>query len=266
MLDIKLDIKRVWFMVILAAVFMTASCSHFKTIAEGETMETVTQKYDYDRIAQILKVSAEEPYYDAYVDYMCYLKGQYPVRAALKEIREEKGCLEVRVWEHADYTMSAKWKSKDGKQECTYEWEWKNQDTENTVKELIEDACQRIQTEPDIDETSERTYAEASLQKMERSVKGNIYERTPNNFVKGVDLDLSEESLESLKEIAASVIFSESVTEAEGEVKYRIRLYDADGNLVLDFGIYENDQVWCQRKQIKNPDSLLVWLGQMTGR
>lgn len=229
-------------------------------------METVAQEYDYDRIAQVLKVSAEEPYYDAYVDYMCYLKEQYPTRAALKEIRQESGCLEVRVWEHADYMMSAKWKSKDGKQECAYEWEWKNQETKNTVENLIEDVQQKIQAESGIEEASERTYAETALQKMEQSVKGNIYERTPNNFVKGVNLDFSGESLESLKGITAAMVFSENSSEADGETKYRIRLYDTDGNLVLDFGIYDNDEVWCQRKQIKNPESLLVWLGQMTGR
>lgn len=266
MLKTKLNFKCVRFIVILTTVFMTVSCSHFKTIAEGETMETVAQEYDYDRIAQVLKVSAEEPYYDAYVDYMCYLKEQYPTRAFLKEIREESGCLEVRVWEHADYMMLAKWKSKEGKQECAYEWEWKNQETENTVKKLIEDAQQKLQAEPGIEEISERTYAEAALQKVERSVKGNIYERTPNNFVKGVNLDFSGESLESLKGIAAAMVFSENISEADGETKYRIRLYDTDGKLVQDFGIYNNDEVWCQRKQIKNPESLLVWLGQMTGR
>lgn len=115
-------------------------------------------------------------------------------------------------------------------------------------------------------EDSQRTYAETALQKIEQSVKGNVYERTPNNFVKGVNLDFSGKSLESLKVIVADMVFSENSTEEDGETKYRIRLYDTDGNLMLDFGIYDNDEVWCQRKQIKNPESLIMWLEQMKGR
>lgn len=251
----------------LAMMSLLVSCGGFSSAAEGESMETNSQGNDYDRIAQLLNVSGEEPYYGAYVDYLCYLKKSYPTQAPLKEVKEESGFIEVRIWESADYAMAAKWKAEGGGQVCLYEWQWKNQDTEKTVTGLIENAQRQAEgAGAKGSGDSGNGYAEELFEAMEMAVKGNIYERTPNNFIKGIDLDFSGGDLEGLKGIIRNLVFDEGAAAAEGESKYRVRLYGAAGNHVLDFGIYEDMQVWCQGRKIKEAGPLLNWLDEMVGK
>ena len=114
----------------------------------------------------------------------------------------------------------------------------------------------------------DKQYIEEALQLMEQVTHGNLYERTPNNFIQGIDQDLSRKQLQKLKDIVKEMEFDSTDNNAakeEGKARYHIRLYGKDGNNLMDLEIYDNDEIWCKNRRIKDAQPLLEWLQPFLG-
>lgn len=115
------------------------------------------------------------------------------------------------------------------------------------------------------DKTVESIYADETMRVMEQVEIGSVYEITPNKFIKGLNLDLTKRQLRSLKRVAKNITFDDINVAEEDAVKYRVRLYDKEGGILFDFGVQENDEVWCKGKRIRDAEPFLEWLGKLPG-
>lgn len=235
---------------------------------EMEGMDSRTERkgkdVDYDRVAQLLNVSEEESWYGAYVDYLCYLKKRYPTQAGLSDINRAGEHIEVRTWESDDYIMRAIWDEAGGQQICTYEWIWKNEETEKTVTEQIcrgEEMALKEKEQENIPDAV--GYREAKLVKAGQAVSGNLYEVTENNFIQGIDEDFDGENLKDLQEAVKGLAFDDSMESSipdDREAKYHILLIDAKGSYILDLMVSEDGSVWCGEGRFQPSDALDNWI------
>ena len=78
---------------------------------------------------------------------------------------------------------------------------------------------------------------------------GIMYEVTENNFVKGLDHDFTPEELKVWNEVYQDgSVQEEQGYLLDGEQKYMIHLYDADGNEVLEYVLDSRGQLYDGKK------------------
>lgn len=78
---------------------------------------------------------------------------------------------------------------------------------------------------------------------------GTMYEVTENNFVKGLDYDFTPEEMEIWNEVYQNGYIQEDRSYLlDGDQRYMIHLYDADGNEVLEYVLDSNGQLYDGKK------------------
>lgn len=78
---------------------------------------------------------------------------------------------------------------------------------------------------------------------------GTMYEVTENNFVKGLDHDFTPEELKVWNEVYQNGYIQEDRSYLlDGDQRYMIHLYDADGNEVLEYVLDSNGQLYDGKK------------------
>ena len=78
---------------------------------------------------------------------------------------------------------------------------------------------------------------------------GTLYEVTENNFVKGLDYDFTPEEMEIWNEVYQNGYIQEDRSYLlDGDQRYMIHLYDADGNEVLEYVLDSNGQLYDGKK------------------
>lgn len=78
---------------------------------------------------------------------------------------------------------------------------------------------------------------------------GTMYEVTENNFVKGLDHDFTPEELKVWNEVYQDgSVQEEQGYLLDGDQKYIIHLYDADGNEALEYVLDGNGQLYDGKK------------------
>lgn len=76
-----------------------------------------------------------------------------------------------------------------------------------------------------------------------------MYEVTENNFVKGLDHDFTPEELKVWNEVYQNGYIQEDQSYLlDGDQKYMIHLYDADGNEALEYVLDSNGQLYDGKK------------------
>lgn len=78
---------------------------------------------------------------------------------------------------------------------------------------------------------------------------GTMYEVTENNFVKGLDHDFTPEELKIWNEVYQNGYIQEDQSYLlDGDQKYMIHLYDADGNEALEYVLDSRGQLYDGKK------------------
>ncbi|MGL5436033.1 MAG: hypothetical protein ACRDBO_11620 [Lachnospiraceae bacterium] len=234
---------------------------------EGGIMMTHSeQNINYDRVAQLLNADQNEQFYPAYVDYLCYLKNQYPAKVKLTEVmKAETDYQEIRIWECDDYVMKAKWSKEEssGKNVCEFEWEWKDAETEKVITDLINEGIRKFQDEQEQSESlyNSEQYATESFSVIETCIRGKVYEITENNYIEGVNKDILTTDIESLKSVLKGIYINEADVEVEkSSYLYSLNFFDEKGEKILAFFVDKDKNIWCDKRLIKNSKALLDWL------